>query len=509
MDAFLKRLTCLIGLASIFMALEPPSVSQAGFAGSKHDFSATTVAPGGACGACHVPHYAKDSYLWTRGLTEEKTYFNQTASPNFTAGDTIPCYDCHDNHGTVDNDPPDAAFLLRIPQDVAFDDDMATTTPRDGLPADNRLGYYEKPVAGTRTSGHYVKNPPGGGSISQGDKLPCNDCHSPHDATNQAFVRKNLADKTLVNVKASTFMAYKDPVIDGRNDTDSRKFCIACHGTSEQTTEVAVTFSKVNPGYGTNKIAVPPTSVSAHGSASVAACTSCHKHNNIAASCEGCHDGGTPLAPNVMTFWAGSVAGVQDGGHGDPGGAAALACTDCHDLAQPASPAAAQHGNGIYNSIWANDGTRSSNTAHLRAGFFTEFPANGPGDWGIQVAFDNYCAWKCHDVNKNGVLDNGEPTPPMRHSADLPSGDPAEFSVEFGTHLTPPVAYPNPDLIPDIPIDTDVSTVASGPKHYAPCISCHDPHGTGVQKPPSASSNSMLRFTIPPTNNILCSKCHR
>jgi hypothetical protein len=29
-----------------------------------------------------------------------------------------------------------------------------------------------------------------------------------------------------------------------------------------------------------------------------------------------------------------------------------------------------------------------------------------------------------------------------------------------------------------------------------------------VAKPPEKSSNRMLRFTWPPTNNILCSKCH-
>ena len=193
-------------------------------------------APGGVCAACHTPHYAKAlAAEWPRDLAEEATYFNQTSNPDYVRGDTIFCYDCHDNHDTVDNNPPDSLFsLTRIAQDVAFDDDMMTTVPRDGLPDDNKLGYYEKPTSGTAISGHYVKYPPGGSQIEQGDKLPCNDCHNPHDTTNQAFIRKKLADKTLVGIKASTFMAYAE-IQDGRNDADSRKFCIACHGTSEQT----------------------------------------------------------------------------------------------------------------------------------------------------------------------------------------------------------------------------------------------------------------------------------
>ena len=64
----------------------------------------------------------------------------------------------------------------------------------------------------------------------------------------------------------------------------------------------------------------------------------------------------------------------------------------------------------------------------------------------------------------------------------------------------------NADGLVDIPIDIDLNTGAGG--NYAPCISCHDPHGTGTVKPVSKTSNRMLRFTWPPTDNILCSKCH-
>ena len=116
-------------------------------------------------------------------------------------------------------------------------------------------------------------------------------------------------------------------------------------------------------------------------------------------------------APNVMTYWSGSNRSLQDGGHGDDDrdGSPPLVCSDCHDISLPAAPSSAKHGTGTYNSIWANDSTRSTNTSHLKAEFFTKYPANGAGDWSVQVAFDQYCNWECHDVNKNDIWDPSEP----------------------------------------------------------------------------------------------------
>ena len=305
--------------------------------------------------------------IWPRSLGEEKTYFNQKADPNYIPGFTILCYDCHDNHATasgVDNNPPDAWFdSSRLPQDVAFDDDMKTTVPRDGKNDDNIPGYYENipsrtegypvtgPSASTYVSGHFVKNDPGVGTIRQGDKLPCRDCHDPHSTVNQAFIRVNLAGKILSANKASTNMAY-DPTT--RDDKDSRKICIACHGTSEQATYKAVTFSAVNPSYGATTIAKPPTSISAHLSTAIVACTNCHKHNGIDISCSGCH-GFPPLRtyaqagnhyfdkalyPDVENYPGGAGAHQR---HKDALGDAIFACEICHG---PDTGSAAWHNEG-------------------------------------------------------------------------------------------------------------------------------------------------------------------
>jgi mono/diheme cytochrome c family protein len=78
--------------------------------------------------------------------------------------------------------------------------------------------------------------------------------------------------------------------------------------------------------------------------------------------------------------------------------------------------------------------------------------------------------------------------------------------VEFGTHLTKSAALA--DAMVDVPIDADLSTdaISAGTKAYAPCISCHDPHGTNTVKPAGKPSNYMMRFEW--TGNTLCSKCH-
>ena len=187
-----------------------------------------------------------------------------------------------------------------------------------------------------------------------------------------------------------------------------------------------------------------------------------------------------PLAPNVMKYWDGSWWDTtnggsdtkQQGGHGDPDHFAAIQCVDCHDIALPPGT----HMDGIYNSIWGNNsGTRNGNTAHLKASFI-----GGTASASVQVTIDAAC-WGCHSTI-GGIVN-------MRHERD---GIPAAGAVQFGTHLTrsngdalpiPPLdgmtrtifSWPGP-----YPVDQDISTNASGSTYFAPCITCHDPHGTGA-----------------------------
>lgn len=258
----------------------------------------------------------------------------------------------------------------------------------------------------------------------------------------------------------------------------------------------------------------------------------------VSPACGGCHgDGGqvhsgvdgTPNtaddAPNVMTvnvggawvsvwdggWWdsqQGGNAATQQGGHGDPDGKeegnASLtpACVSCHDISLPPGT----HLDGVYNSLGSENavpdnpstprakGNQNANTAHLVQEYFTRYPANGAGAWGVQVAVDNYCALACHAANS---------VPDMRHEQDTLQSDPNHGSVEFGTHYT--YATPAGSIL-----DVDLTTDAAGLPNFAPCVSCHNPHGSAntdvVSAGPAARNKMLVKDWYRATT--LCKDCH-
>jgi hypothetical protein len=269
--------------------------------------------------------------------------------------------------------------------------------------------------------------------------------------------------------------------------------------------------------------------------------------------CEGCHGkdckvgmgadglaGTADDAPNVMTTECDGLTGVsvwdgswwdtvrggnnatQQGGHGDPdgteGGNAALTptCLSCHSTADPPGT----HLDGVYNSLgteiplpfapWNRaaprpTANRNTNTAHLLPAYFTRYPG-GAGDSALQVTMDNYCYRECHAANSVNF---------MGHDADLPVGDPDYGPVLLGTHLTrtTPTSFNTVPAWPITPlIDSDITTSAAGLPNYAPCISCHNPHGTMAtdtvrSASPTDGTNRMIidnwRISF-----SLCKDCH-
>ena len=317
----------------------------AGVAGSPHDFSSsgpytqsTAIAPSGTCSACHIPHGADSYALWARDLGSYRTRLIMDAStptePNYVLSPTIQCYDCHDYHGGgsgIDDLPPTSTFNnSHKPQNIAFGfTKNGTGSMTEDAPAGSVSGYYEnKPpyasapssnlgadpglnpsdnVSLLKTGGHYFKTKDPTGTSSDGfdlgDKLPCRDCHSPHEySTNwQAFIRKDLpisnAVGSLTNVYASSFMANSF-TSGSRSDSESRKICAACHAYSNLGTPVR--FSEINPQYtagSPNTIVQPPGTIAEHLSSSTVACVSCHNHNAIDASCTDCHGFPPPHYP--------------------------------------------------------------------------------------------------------------------------------------------------------------------------------------------------------------------
>ena len=119
----------------------------------------------------------------------------------------------------------------------------------------------------------------------------------------------------------------------------------------------------------------------------------------------------------------------------------------------------------------------------------------GAGTWSVQVAFDNYCAEQCHP---------GKSVPDMRHEIDTLAAD-GEPLVGRAGHA--PDAVGRRRAGANYPIDADLNTAANAADvDYAPCVSCHDPHGTTVVEP-TKTSNRMVRdnWISAPT---LCNACH-
>ncbi len=166
--------------------------------------------------------------------------------------------------------------------------------------------------------------------ISIGDKLPCDLCHDPHlgivnsSDDDDVFFRRsvNAGLGTVVTNPQSVFSnpMRKSPASRGGTG-NGRLLCFYCHGSSDwdrnfsptrgiaplripnQSPEVTIYGIAINMRAGSDKPSdaswgfPPPKNVAAHawsGGVNVAPwntpCTDCHIHNNIGASCSGCHN---------------------------------------------------------------------------------------------------------------------------------------------------------------------------------------------------------------------------
>jgi hypothetical protein len=273
---------------------------RAGVVGSKHDFTGLSqlgIALNGPCSACHRAHFAGDQkVLWSRDLTSEGAYFEQTADPDYIPSFSILCYDCHINASAASptpDDDPSGWSAGKEPQDVAFTDGP----PEDGG-AD--VGYYEMqdgtipalgnpaPTDGSPTGGHYWKSEPSGTpDYGRGDKLPCNICHDPHD-------RASGGNEVMFLVATGDGAGGSIPLGDNRRASGNtregtgtgRDMCAACHSYSDSS----------GPGVPNDPVVMwgvtlpkPPAGIADHASGGTAPCTDCHGHNAVAVSCTGCH----------------------------------------------------------------------------------------------------------------------------------------------------------------------------------------------------------------------------
>ncbi|MBI5419427.1 MAG: hypothetical protein HZA60_05005, partial [Deltaproteobacteria bacterium] len=351
----LPAIVSAVGGALFFLS----SSGLAGVVGGPHDFSSTgphtqsgLLTPSGSCSACHIPHYAVDNVLWPRALADYLTKLDsRNGSPrpeqNFLLPPSVQCYDCHDFHGvgSIEATSTPALSIFNSsyrPQDILFGFTKAglgsmneyNAGPQAGKTAP---GYYETNPVGpggspnyganlsaplSETGGHYFKQDPttsAGDAFDNGDKLPCRDCHDPHAWDSfgnwQAFFRNSWPAGSQVpgnlgsSAQASSFMANQSTPTGRRSDVNSRKLCVACHGTSDT---LPVNFSAINAAYRSAPITAPPATVGEHASTSQTACVACHAHNSISAAES---SGGVVCASCHSTIYNGMVSGTSSYHH--------------------------------------------------------------------------------------------------------------------------------------------------------------------------------------------------
>lgn len=220
-----------------------------------------------------------------------------------------------------------------------------------------------------------------------------------------------------------------------------------------------------------------------------------------AENCSNCHSGADPDIPNVYTYWNGSfwgIDGIQEGGHGDPDGKAPRTCTGdtgCHDVNSPA------HENGILETA----GNPGLNTALLRSIFASQ--AQNPAS-AVAEMFNTACAETCHIMENVGLCGGS-----LAYGGhDYASGIP--YTPQFGlVGSTTPVDADGSGgrRVTRLWLDSDISTWAKkADPDFAVCVTCHDPHGTGISAV-GKLSNRMLReyMSMPPSNEEnLCFECH-
>lgn len=540
----------------------------------------SAIGPGGVCSPCHIPHNALDNVLWARNLSGANNYRTlltldgtPTGELNYVPGNTMQCYDCHDYHsgGGIDDVPAINLFAAsHKPQNVAFGfqtqkRDASVTldsgsTMKSDPPVGTYSGYYENAppftsnygadpslasrtdnTALSRTGGHYFKttDPNSSERVYKGDKLPCSDCHDPHRWTNnwQAFFAPRIMTTNASQwssvfgsvpsssvVRASTYMA--NPPQSGtvtRNDADSRRMCVLCHGTSTDSVSPGpvgpVTFNQINPTKYSSSASIirPSTGIGEHQTSSAVSCVSCHQHNMIDASCSMCH-GFPPSStsanatryPTSFTPTDGSL-GVNDshakhygGRQGEtrntlPGYVYKFDCRVCHyGSAMGADSTLAQHQNNRVSVVIQ--------------GTLTKAPNGGGGAWDNT----NYFNWSfaINSGVNTGQLDNtlvsggwGVAAPLRRGGNDCRNVQCHSAGRDQAAMTADNLAdYPRPRWFSGQQHCNDCHGYGNTDNVNNPGMPSYANGGSGATRAANGRANSHAKHVV--GTNIECSVCH-
>ncbi len=158
-------------------------VASGGVVGTDHDFSGSGWSKGEICLPCHTPHNSLETeYLWNHAIPTDADFTKREGS---TLGIySLMCLGCHDGQTAIDS--------------------IGGQTGSTVVSGDSNIGRDltdDHPVGIVYTDGHGRRAPIGtmwGDQAGIDGKLPlfeadnrleCVTCHTPHDDTNDGFLR--------------------------------------------------------------------------------------------------------------------------------------------------------------------------------------------------------------------------------------------------------------------------------------------------------------------------------
>ncbi|MCL5966299.1 MAG: cytochrome c3 family protein [Deltaproteobacteria bacterium] len=237
------------------------------------------------------------------------------------------CKTCHDVHGTAN--PYNQLKGTFGPQSYPL---CFTCHGQTSTATDNIARFYPPATGGTNSgsrSGHRVLSATAslGPSpmLKQGDTVPCYDCHMTHGSANGNA--RLISDQRWSGI-ASTGTA------DATQASNTRKFCLGCHVTSDgldgsgaavSSTDSVEGVIRNNPGSYPNKLRLPST-VAEHvylaSPTATQGCYTCHGNDYSAATSANVHNpgagessGGTNCAACHSSIYNGMASGTTSYHH--------------------------------------------------------------------------------------------------------------------------------------------------------------------------------------------------
>ena len=178
----MKRAMCFIAVGVI--VLMGSGVASAGVGGTDHDFSGSGWSRGEICLPCHTPHNTLEAeYLWNHAMPASSDFTKREGS--VLGVYSLMCLGCHDGQTAIDSVGGQTGSTV-ITGDSNIGRDLTDDHPV-GIVYDD--GHGRRAPIGTVWGGSKAGIANALPLFESDNRLECVTCHTPHDDTNDGFLR--------------------------------------------------------------------------------------------------------------------------------------------------------------------------------------------------------------------------------------------------------------------------------------------------------------------------------